>query len=186
MEDTDIVLMLRVKEGDTKAFELLLARHKRSVYNIAYKFLNDEGEAEDITQEVFIRVYRASKTYSPEAKFTTWLYTIVKNLCFNAIRKKRSADVVHFDDEEIPEIPAKGDDPSEIFSKEQIRERVIKAVNGLPENLRIAVVLQKLKGLSYEEIAKILDCSVNAVKLRVHRAKEILSKELGGLKEETK
>ncbi len=186
MEDTDIALMSRIKKGDTKAFEMLLFRHQRSVYNLAFRFLNDEGEAEDITQEVFIRVYRAAKTYTPQAKFTTWLYTIVKNLCFNAIRNKKSAEIVPIDDEAIPEIASKGDDPSEILSKGQIKERVIKAVNALPENLRIAVILMKFQGLSCEEVGNILGCSVNAVKLRVHRAKEYLSRELGDLKGETK
>jgi len=75
--------MGRIKKGDSKAFELLLARHQRSVYNIALRFLNDAAEAEDITQEAFIRVYKAAQTYTPDAKFSTWLYTIVKNLCFN-------------------------------------------------------------------------------------------------------
>jgi RNA polymerase sigma-70 factor (ECF subfamily) len=186
VEDTDVVLMAGVKKGNTKAFELLLSRHQRSVYNLAYRFLNDSSDAEDITQEVFIRVYKASKTYTPEAKFTTWLYTIVKNLCFNALRKNRNASIVSIDDERIPEIPANLDDPSELFSREQIREMVIKAVNSLPDNLRMAVILQKFYGLSYEEISQILDCSINAVKLRVHRAKALLSRELGGLKTETK
>lgn len=186
MEDTDIALMARIKKGDTKAFELLLSRHQRSVYNLAFKFLNDPSDAEDITQEVFIRVYGAAKTYSPEAKFTTWLYTIVKNICFNTIRKRKSARIVSLEDETIPEIQAQSYDPSEILSKEQVRSRVINAVNNLPDNLRIAVILSKFHGFSYEEIAKVLDCSVNAVKLRVHRAKEFLSRELGGLEGETK
>lgn len=178
MEETDIALMARIKKNDTKAFELLLARHQRSVYNLAYRFLNDEREAEDITQETFIRVFKAAKTYVPEAKFTTWIYTIVKNLCFNTIRKRKTVDIVSMEEETVPDIPATGDDPLIILEKSRLREQVIRAVNALPENLRMAVILQKFHGLSYEEISKIFGCSVNAVKLRVHRAKEILAREL--------
>lgn len=186
MEDTDIALMARIRKGDTKAFEVLVTRHQRSVYNLANRFLNDEGEAEDIAQEVFLRVYRAAGTYSPQAKFTTWLYTIVKNLCFNVLRKKRLSKITSLDDETMPEIASNDDDPSEILSRAQLKAKVIRAVSALPHNLRIAVVLQKFHGLSCEEIANILECSPNAVKLRIHRAKQYLSHELGGLKEETK
>lgn len=181
MEDTDIALMARIRQGDTHAFEMLLARHQRSVYNIACRFLRDEGEAEDITQETFIRVHRAASSYSPEAKFTTWLYTIVKNLCFNVIRKRQGADVVSIEDETMPEIPSASEDPSVLLERKQLSTRVRKAVAGLPENLRMAVILKKFYGLSYEEIAKIFGCTPNAVKLRVHRAKEFLAHELGGL-----
>jgi RNA polymerase sigma-70 factor (ECF subfamily) len=177
--------MARIKEGDLEAYELLLDRHQRPVFNTAYKFLHDEADAEDITQEVFIRVYKAAATYSPQAKFTTWLYTIVKNLCFNAIRKKRTGRLLSIEDETVPEMADHGDDPSAILSREQVRRRVIRAVHNLPHNLRLAIILQKFHGFSYDEIAGMLGCSQNAVKLRVHRAKQYLARELETLKKET-
>ncbi|MDH4231799.1 MAG: sigma-70 family RNA polymerase sigma factor [Nitrospirota bacterium] len=170
-----------IKRGDDKAFELLLARHQRSVYNLACRFLNDEAEAEDITQETFIRVFRAAGTYTPEAKFSTWLYTIVKNLCFNSLRKRRSVTIVSTEEETLPEIPAENHDPSEIIDGKRLRFKVLNAVSALPENMRIAVILHKFHDLQYDEIAKILGCSVNAVKLRVHRAKALLANSLGDL-----
>jgi RNA polymerase sigma-70 factor (ECF subfamily) len=182
MEETDIALMALIKKGDAKAFELLLARHQRSVYNLALRFLNDPDEAEDITQDAFMRIYKASQTYTPEAKFTTWLYTIVKNLCFNVLRSRRSAEIVSMDIEYMPELPAKGEDPVERISRSQIRETVIKAINSLPENMKIAVILSKYHGLQYDEIAAIMGCTANAVKLRMYRAKMILARELEGLK----
>ncbi len=185
MDDTDIALMARIKEGDLEAYEKLLDRHQRPVFNTAYKFLNDEADAEDITQEVFVRVYKAAGTYRPQAKFTTWLYTIVKNLCFNAIRKKQSGRLLSIEDETVPEMASLGDDPSEMLSREQVKRRVIRAVNNLPHNLRLAIILQKFHGFSYEEIAQLLGCSQNAVKLRVHRAKQYLAEALEPLKEET-
>jgi RNA polymerase sigma-70 factor (ECF subfamily) len=96
--EVDIALMARIKKGDTDAFDQLVSRHQRPVYNLALRFLSDSCEAEDITQEAFIRVFRAADTYTPEAKFTTWLYTIVKNLCFNAIRKRQSANLVSIEE----------------------------------------------------------------------------------------
>ncbi len=104
MEETDIALMELIKRGDDKAFELLLSRHQRSVYNLACRFLNDEAEAEDITQETFIRIFKAAGTYSPDAKFSTWLYTIVKNLCFNSLRRRRTVIIVSTEEETLPEI----------------------------------------------------------------------------------
>lgn len=177
--------MARIKEGDLEAYERLLRRHQRPVFNTAYRFLNDEADAEDITQEVFIRVYKAAATYKPQAKFTTWLYTIVKNLCFNALRKKQSGRLLSLEDETVPEMTSYDDDPAEILSREQVKKRVVRAVNNLPHNLRLAIILKKFHGFSYEEIAEMLGCSQNAVKLRVHRAKQFLAEALGSVKEET-
>ncbi len=185
MEDTDIALMARIKKGDEKAFELLLARHQRSVYNLALRFLNNSDDAVDITQDVFIRIYRASQTYTPDAKFTTWLYTIVKNLCFNVLRARKSAEIVSMHNEFMPELPAKEEHPAERIARQETREIVIRAINCLPENMKMAVILSKYHGLPYDEIAAIMGCTVTAVKLRIYRAKNILAKELSGLKQET-
>jgi RNA polymerase sigma-70 factor, ECF subfamily len=184
-EETDISLMGLIKKGDAKAFELLVARHQRAVYNLAQRFLNDSDEAEDLAQEVFIRIYKAAATYTPDAKFTTWLYTIVKNLCFNVLRSRRQAVIVSVDDESMPELPAKNEDPVERITRQQVREKVIHAVGKLPENMRLVVILSKYHGFSYDEIAGIMGCSVNAIKLRVHRAKAILAEELSDLRNET-
>lgn len=171
-----------ISRGDAKAFELLVARHQNTVYNLALRFLHDPDEAEDITQDTFIRIYKAAATYTPDAKFTTWLYTIVRNLCFNVLRTRRQAVMGSVEDEALPELPAKNDDQVERISREQVSERVMHAVKKLPENMRLAVILSKYHGLSYEEIAAIMNCSVNAVKLRVHRAKAILAEELSDLR----
>ena len=186
MEESDIALMARIKDGDMRAFEALLERHKRSVYNLARRFLGNEEDADDVAQEAFIRVYRAAGTYTPQAKFTTWLYTIVKNLCFNVIRKRTQAEIVSLDDEEFPEIPAKLPTPFDALATKEVSVRVSAAVHALPENLRMAVILKKYYGLSYDEIASVFGCTVNAVKLRVHRAKEMLAQELLDISGETK
>ncbi|GAB4484903.1 MAG: RNA polymerase sigma factor RpoE [Thermodesulfovibrionales bacterium] len=185
MEDTDRLLMERVRKGDEKAFEMLVARHQRMVYSLACRFMNDEHEADDIAQETFIRVYRAASSYVPTAKFSTWLYTIVRNLCFNAIRKRNTARILPLDDEAVPEPVSPAASQLEVLLGNQIRDRIAAAVAKLPENMRLAVLLHKFNGMQYDEIAEIFQCSVNAVKLRVHRAKAILAAELGDLKDET-
>jgi RNA polymerase sigma-70 factor (ECF subfamily) len=179
--DVDIKLMERVKEGDDSAFGELVSRHYRSVYNLARRFLYDAHEAEDITQEVFLRVYRAAGSYAPKAKLSTWLYTITKNLCFNEFRKTHSVKIVSIDDEVLPEIRSMDDSPALKLEKEEIKAKVLEAVNSLPANLKIAVLLLKYHEFSYEEVAEILGCTVNAVKLRVHRAKGFLAKSIGHL-----
>jgi len=184
-EEADISLMGLIRKGDAKAFELLVARHQRAVYNLALRFLGDSDEAEDVAQEVFIRIYKAAATYTPDAKFTTYLYTIVRNLCFNVLRSRRQAVIISVDDEALPELPAKNEDPVERITREYVGEKVRQAVAKLPENMRLAVILSKYHGLSYDEVAVIMGCSVTAVKLRVHRAKAILAKELSALQHET-
>ncbi len=185
MEDTDRLLMERIGRGDEKALELLIARHERMVFNLACRFLSDEQEAEDIAQETFLRVYRAAHTYTPDAKFTTWLYTIVKNLCFNALRKRKSGETRSIDDETMPELPSGQASPLDRLLQHQVRQRVAAAVDRLPEHMRMAVLLHKFHELQYDDIARIFGCTVNAVKLRVHRAKALLAAELGDMKDET-
>jgi len=184
--ERDIALMESVKNGDDAAFEELLTRHHQSVYRLAYRFLNDSPEAEDITQEVFLRVFKAARTYSPKAKFSTWLYTITKNLCFNALRKKQTVAIFSIEDEILPELPSMDESPISRLEEAEVKKRVLDAVKELPANLRIAVLLLKYHGLSYEEVAEILECTVNAVKLRVHRAKKFLAKSIGYISQETK
>lgn len=184
--ERDIALMEKVKTGDESAFEELVARHYKSIYNLAYRFLYSSAEAEDITQEVFLRVFRASKTFSPKAKISTWLFTITKNLCFNELRKKKAVNILSIEDEVLPELPSMDNSPVTKMEEKEVRQRVLDAVRALPANLRIAVLLLKYHDLSYEEVASILGCSVNAVKLRVHRAKHFLAKSIGKLSKETK
>jgi len=174
-----------IKKGDSRAFELLVARHQKTAYNLALRFLGEPDDAEDIVQEVFIRIYKAAGTYSPDAKFTTWLYTIIKNLCFNVLRQRKQAAIVSMEDESLPEIPSSGEDQLSRISRMQIREKVVKAVRGLPPNMRMAVILSKYHGMQYDEIAGIMGCSVNAVKLRIFRAKSLLAEELSEFRYET-
>jgi RNA polymerase sigma-70 factor (ECF subfamily) len=177
--DQDLELMLRVRSGDAESFELLLRRHRTPLVNYFSRMVRDRALAEDLAQEVFLRVYRARDRYQPEARFTTWLYRIATNLALNAIRDRRGTS-------QPPESAAQEGDvefstlaDSKPTAEQRLiqsdRERLIRqAVEALPENQRAAVILHKYQEVDYCQIAKILGVSVSAVKSLLFRAYESL------------
>lgn len=183
--DPDVILMLKFKGGNKAAFEELLDKYQKPIINFIYRLIQDRSEADDLAQEVFIKVYNAADNYKPIAKFSTWIYTIARNLCLNKLRE-RKRKVVSLD-EDIPtneggvkrEIAqVKEDSPYESASKHELQEMVKQAINSLPDNQRMAVILRRYQLLSYEEIAKTMHCSVSAVKSILNRAKESLKDKL--------
>jgi len=174
-------LMARIAKGDNDAFETLVNRHQTSILNLIYRFIGDRTQAKDLAQEVFIRVWRAAKTYKPDAKFTTWLYRITANLCFNELKSARRRRWFQFrrsnEDNEgsIEETFSDGSPTAEDLLLEKERSRQISdALQSLPDNQRMALVLRRYDDLSYEEIARILNCSVSAVESLLVRAKRTL------------
>ena len=175
--------MLRVKTGDLKAFEELVERHQHSVVGTAAKMLGCAAEAEDIGQQVFVRVWRSAARYEPAAKFTTWLMTITRNLVFNEMRRRRRTNLLpmetdqddaaqhQFADDETPA-------PSQRLLDTELQEAIDAAIASLPENQRVAIVLRRYEGMPYEEIAKVLKTSVPAVKSILFRARSDLKERL--------
>jgi RNA polymerase sigma-70 factor (ECF subfamily) len=182
--DPDVVLMLRVREGDRAAFDLLIERYRKPLLNVIVRTIGRDADAEDLAQDVFVRVYRSAPRYQPTAKFSTWLYTIARRVCLNHARAQtfRRWFSLAGDDEsdDPPTDPPDPRTPDPIIDLEQreLKRVVAKAVASLPERLRFAVVLRRYEELGYEEIAQILGCSVTAAKLRVHRANAILADRL--------
>jgi RNA polymerase sigma-70 factor (ECF subfamily) len=178
-------LMARIAEGDQEAFEILLDRHQNSILNLIYRFIGDRTQAKDLAQEVFIRVWQAAKTYKPEAKFTTWLYRITANLCLNELKSSRRRKLFQFlqfgEDQEntIEEVLVDASPSPEdlLLSREQSR-RISDALQSLPANQRMALVLKRYDDLSYQEIAKVIGCSVSAVESLLVRAKRSLQEKL--------
>ncbi len=193
MARTDVQLMLGVKEGDETAFELLLARYRSPVINFLYRMLQHRAVAEELAQEVFLRVYRARKDYKPTAKFTTWMFRIASNLALNAIRDGRAAKAVEVATDETDEqddLPVTQlADRRPTVEQEMIerdRARAIRqAVEALPEKQRMAVLLHKYQDMDYAEIAKIIGCSESALKSLLFRAYESLRERLRPLVEPT-
>lgn len=180
--DPDAALMLRVKRGDRAAFEILIEKYKQPVFNLVYRTLPDAAEAEDLAQNVFLQVYRHAHRYKPSAKFTTWLFTIARNLCLNEIRRRGRHPA-----ESLSQPPGDRDDETErpvadrqVVTPDQgcldreLVDKVEDAVRDLPENQRMAILLCREEDRSYEEIAAILGCSLSATKSLIHRARETL------------
>src|SRR5436190_2469268 len=184
--DPDAALMLRVKQGDSGAFTELVDKYKQPVMNVVYRMLRDTTEAEDLAQNVFIQVHRSAHRYQVAAKFSTWLFTIARNLCLNEIRRRTrhpadSMDVPHPDQEGQPwhEFQdTKTFSPPEQLLQGELEEKIQAALTELPENQRLAILLCRQDELSYEEIAKVLGCSLSATKSLIHRGRETLKQKL--------
>jgi len=179
--------MLDVKAGDDVSFGLLLAKYRLPLVNFLFRMVRDTATAEDLAQEVFLRVYRARKQYSPSAKFTTWLFRIATNLALNSVRDNRhrqmevSLDAPVEEDESPVQVPARVM-PIDEHMVERDRAQIIRrAIAALPEKQRVAVLLHKYEEMDYGEIAKILDCSESALKSLLFRAYETLRVQLAPL-----
>jgi RNA polymerase sigma-70 factor (ECF subfamily) len=187
MTRTDVQLMLDVKAGDEASFDLLLRKYRLPLVNFLFRMVRDAATAEDLTQEVFLRVYRARKQYSPSAKFTTWLFRIATNLALNSVRDNRhrradvSIDVPVEEDEAPRELPAREMRIDEHMIERDRSEFIRRAVSALPEKQRVAVLLHKYEEIDYGEIAKVLECSESALKSLLFRAYETLRVQLAPL-----
>jgi len=176
--------MAKVAEGDEYAFEILVRRHQVSVLNLIYRFIGKRAQAEDLAQDVFIRVWQAAKSYEPRAKFSTWIYRITANLCLNELKSAgRKKLIPYFPGEEGKEggfETISDESPSaeeRLLAEERIRQ-ISDALQSLPEKQRMALILKRYDDLSYQEISKILGCSVSAVESLLVRAKKNLLEKL--------
>jgi RNA polymerase sigma-70 factor (ECF subfamily) len=184
--DPDAALMLRVKRGDTAAFTELVEKYKHPVMNLAYRTLHDATEAEDLAQNVFVQVFKSAARYQSTAKFSTWLFTIARNLCLNEIRRRsrhpaESLDAPHPEQEDQPLQQfedKKTFSPPDSLLQGELAQNIDRALADLPENQRSAILLCRQEDLSYEEIAEVLGCSVSATKSLIHRGRETLKERL--------
>lgn len=189
MARSDVQLMLGVKAGDDLSFELLLQKYRTPLVNFLYRMVRDQATAEDLAQEVFLRVYRARQSYAPSAKFTTWLFRIATNVALNSLRdgrhraRERSLEAPRPEDDERPLLEPADAAPSaeqRLMARDRARS-IRRAILALPDKQRAAVVLHKYHELDYDEIARILGCSESALKSLLFRAYEALRVELAPL-----
>jgi RNA polymerase sigma-70 factor (ECF subfamily) len=187
MTRSDVQLMLDVKAGDDASFNRLLQKYRTPLINFLYRMVRDSATAEDLAQEVFLRVYRARKQYSPSAKFTTWLFRIATNLALNSVRDNRhrqmdvSIDAPVEEDEAPVQLPAREMRIDEHMIERDRADFIRQAIASLPEKQRVAVLLHKYEEMDYAEIAKILECSESALKSLLFRAYETLRVQLAPL-----
>lgn len=192
-EDPDAALMVRFRRGDESAFDALVEKFKTPVFNFVRRQISDADEAEDIAQNVFVQIFKSADRYEPSAKFTTWLFTIARNLCLNEFRRRQrhqlqslQEELATDSDREHPQFAdPRARSPAVETAEKEFQERIMQAIRKLPENQRTAVLLCRYEGLSYEEIARVINASPSATKSLLHRARESLKHELRDFLRET-
>ena len=180
----DEQLVERVQRGDKAAFNLLVKKYQHKVVNLVARYVNNPGDVPDVAQEAFIKAYRALPTFRGESAFYTWLYRIAVNTAKNYLtsqgRRPPSSDVeadeaeYYGGGEALQEVAT----PENLALTDEIKRTVFAAIEALPEDLRTAITLREMEGLSYEEIAEIMDCPVGTVRSRIFRAREAIDKKL--------
>lgn len=183
--EADLVLVERVQAGDQEAFGLLVVKYQRKLLRLVMRLVRDPAEAEDVTQEAFIKAYRALPNFRGDSAFYTWLYRIGVNTAKNWLvahgrRMPTMSEVVDDDAEGVEEGILLRDDetPDRVLMSRQIGETVNAAMEALPEDLRTAISLREIEGLSYEEIAQVMDCPIGTVRSRIFRAREAIATRL--------
>ncbi|MGI8601981.1 MAG: RNA polymerase sigma factor [Verrucomicrobiales bacterium] len=185
LDGQSITLMRLVKQGDENAFRELVECHQHAVIGTCAKMLGNIDDAHDIAQQVFLRVWKAAPRYEPSAKFTTWLFTILRHLVFNETRRKQRRPTVsldeklHPDDDRTKDIPDNFTPaPDSSLLHQELEKAIDRAIDALPENQRLAVVLRRYEEMPYEEIAAVLKTSVPSVKSLLFRARTQLRESL--------
>ena len=184
---TDWSLVERVQAGDDRAFDELMARHKRAVLNFIFRMIRDASEAEDLAQDVFVRAYRHIRKggFGPAkgASFTTWLFQVARNAALDCLRrrKRHPAESLQVLDDRGEFVPAAGRTADQDAAAHDIGEAIAAAVALLPEDQRTALVLSEYQGLPHSEIAAIMKCSEKAVESRLYRARQFLRTRLGSI-----
>ena len=181
---SDQQLVARVQKGDRRAFDLLVLKYQHRILALVGRFISDFAEAQDVTQEAFIKAYRALPSFRGDSQFYTWMYRIAVNTAKNHLiskgRKTPTQDIdlddaAFFADEaNMKDV----DTPDGLLQRDQLRAVVFEAIEALPDELRRAVTLRELEGLSYEEIAEAMDCPIGTVRSRIFRAREAIDKKM--------
>lgn len=187
VEASDKQLVEKVQKGNKRAFDLLVLKYQHKVLSIVGRYVSDSAEAHDVAQEAFIKAYRAIGNFRGDSAFYTWIYRIAINTAKNYLvsrgRRPPSSDVDVADAEGYIGADALRDigSPERQLATEQLKQAVFSAIHDLPDELRSAVTLRELDGLSYEEIAEVMDCPVGTVRSRIFRAREAIEKRIKGL-----
>lgn len=185
----DAELVRRVQAGDTKAFDVLVQKYQHKVINLVGRFVSDHAECQDIAQDAFIKAFRAINSFRGDSQFYTWLYRIAANTAKNylASRARKSPgytidveDAEHFDGESGLK---ENSNPENLLLTDEIELTIFNAIERLPDDLKSAITLREIDGLSYEEIATVMDCPIGTVRSRIFRARDVIDKELRPLLE---
>jgi RNA polymerase sigma-70 factor (ECF subfamily) len=186
---SDLALIKRVQQGDRSAFDLLVVKYQHKILKLIMRYVRDSSEALDVAQEAFLKAYRAAPSFRGDSAFYTWLYRIAINTAKNhlvATGRRPTHFNLDLQDPEHSEVLSdlrELDTPEGLAQSEEIRETVNKAISDLPEELRTAILLREIEGMSYEEIAQTMECPVGTVRSRIFRAREAIDKRIAPLLE---
>lgn len=191
LKDLDEVLVQKIKAGDTDSFETLVSRHQRKIFAFIYRMTVSQEDARDLTQEVFIQVFRSLDKFRGDAKFSTWLYRLAANKSLDFLRRNKKAVPLDLnlraDAVDLPGragLPdrngAPDNNPEQMYLREEKVRRLRRMIAGLPDRYRVALVLYHYENLSYQQIAEALEVPLKTVATRLYRAKLILKEKLGG------
>lgn len=184
VNSSDQVLVERVKQGDKRAFDLLVLKYQHKIVNLVMRYVRDPSEAQDVTQEAFLKAYRAIPRFRGDSAFYTWLYRIAINTAKNHLVSMSRRPIEYnldLQDSEQNSISNKlrdDDSPEGLLLRDELRQTMEDCVAALPEELRLAITLREAEGLSYEEIAQTMDCPVGTVRSRIFRAREAIDKSI--------
>jgi len=183
--EEDFKLLTKFKQGDQEAFASLVKKYKMAVFNTIYSIIGDTQEADDIAQEVFLKVYTKAGSFKRKSSFSTWLYKITVNKCIDELRKRKNKIIsleTEFDEDEKLKLKdvlaSKEGDITEEWEKEELEDTIQKAINSLPEKDRIILTLKEIENLSYKEISQIMKISLDKVKVWLFRARQKLKEKL--------
>ena len=184
-------LVKRAKQGDMRAFEELILQHEKIVYNVALRMMNHSEDAKDISQEVFLKAYRNIGNFDERSQFSTWIYRITANTCIDEMRKRRGRQSFSLEEELENEegsmqrqVADEGETPEESMLRAEQKSEILQALESLSPEHKAAVILRDIKGLSYEEIAEILELTLGTVKSRISRGRNQLKQEILKLREQ--
>jgi RNA polymerase sigma-70 factor (ECF subfamily) len=181
MSEFEKFLLEKARKGDVDAFEMLIREHERKAFNIAYRFLKNADDAEDITQEAFLRAFRSIKKFKGQSSFSTWLYRIINNTCIDFVRAKQNKitdsidKTIQYDNEELElQIPGDQNDPVDMAETAEISQLMQSMLALLPDDQKMAIILRDIQGFSYQEISEITGVGMGTVKSRINRGRMAL------------
>ena len=188
--DLDFQLIQRIQNGEQQAFTLLVRKYQNRVANILTGYVRNSGDIADVTQEVFIKVHKSLPSFRGDSAFYTWLYRITVNTAKNYLtsqsRRPPASDIdaLEADSYDGSDALKEADSPESIMRSDEIRRVIMETIDKLPAELKAAITLRELEGMSYDEIAKIEDCPIGTVRSRIFRARDVIDKQLAPLLEE--
>ena len=186
---TDKEIIERVKSGEKEAYDLLVLKYQQRVINLISRFVKNHSDALDVSQETFIKAYRALPNFRGDSAFYTWLYRIAVNTAKNHLTvQSRKITKSDYDVAEIEQIEGnmsltEQTTPESLLAKDELQETILKTIENLPEDLKSAIMLREIEGLSYEEIAEVMECPVGTVRSRIFRAREMIDSNIKTLLE---